>query len=110
MGERDWATIAYDALAQGQSVRVRPRGHSMRGRIDDGDLVTLEPCRAEELKVGDIVLARVRGWLLVLHQIIDREPDRFLIGTTAGRADGWVAASDVFGRVVPMQPVLGEIR
>jgi hypothetical protein len=53
--------------------------------------------------VGDIVLARVRGWLLVLHQIVGREPGRFQIGTTAGRADGWVTAADIFGRVVAVE-------
>jgi hypothetical protein len=76
----------------------------MQGRIDDGSLVTLEPCRPEELAVGDMVLARVRGWLLVLHQVLSVEPGRFQIGTTAGRADGWVSAADIFGRVVAVQP------
>jgi len=104
MDEREWATIAFHALAQGQSIQVRPRGHSMHPRIEDGALVTLEPCRPEELATGDIVLARVRGWLLVLHQILDRQPDRFLIGATAGRSDGWVPASEIFGRVIHVQP------
>jgi hypothetical protein len=80
----------------------------MRGRIDDGALVTLEPCRAEELALGDIVLARVRGWLLVLHQVIGVEPGRFQVGTTAGRADGWVTAADIFGRVVAVQAASAE--
>jgi hypothetical protein len=74
----------------------------MRGRINDGDLV---PCRPDELRAGDIVLVRVRGWLLVLHQILEREGDRFLIGTTVGRSDGWVSAGEVFGRVVQVQSV-----
>jgi SOS-response transcriptional repressor LexA len=103
MDGREWAIVAHDALVHGNAIQVRPRGDSMRPRIYDGDLVTLEPCRHEELAVGDIVLARVRGWLLVLHQIIEREPDRFLIGTTVGRVDGWVAAAEVFGRVVQVQ-------
>lgn len=101
--ERGWATEAHEALAQGRSVQVCPRGHSMTGRVNDGDLVTLEPCRAEDLAVGDVVLARVRGWLLVLHQVLDREPGRFLIGTTAERADGWVSADEVFGRVTKVE-------
>ena len=100
MDEREWVTVAVEALARGESVQVRPRGHSMRGRIDDGSLVTLAPCRADELAVGDIVLARVRGWLLVLHQVVGVEPGRFQIGTAAGRSDGWVSAADIFGRVV----------
>ncbi len=104
MTGREWTDEAREALAQGYAVQVRPRGHSMAGRINDGDLVTLEPCRAEELAVGDVVFVRVRGFLLVLHQILDREPGRFLIGTTAGRADGWVSADEVFGRVTNVEP------
>jgi hypothetical protein len=76
----------------------------MRGRIGDGDLVTLEPCRPEELVAGDLVLVRVRGWLVVLHQVLERDADRFLIGTTAGRSDGWVSAREVLGRVVRVEP------
>lgn len=100
MDEREWATVAFEALTRGEAVQVRPRGHSMRGRIEDGALVTLEPCHAAELVVGDIVLARVRGWLLVLHQVLAVEPERWEIGNTAGRSDGWVAAGDIIGRVV----------
>jgi hypothetical protein len=103
MTERAWASLAIDALLRGESVQVRPRGHSMWPRIDDGALVTLEPCRANELAVGDIVLARVRGWLLVLHQVTAIESGRFQIGTAAGRSDGWVSADDIFGRVVSVQ-------
>jgi hypothetical protein len=108
VGEREWATIALEALTCGRSVQVRPRGHSMRGRIDDGALVTLEPCRPGELVVGDIVLARVRGWLLVLHQIVGIEPGRFQIGTVAGRSDGWVSGAEIFGRVVDVRPAPNE--
>jgi hypothetical protein len=76
----------------------------MRGRIGDGDLVTLEPCRAEDLAAGDIVFVRVRGHHLVLHQILACEPGRFLIGNSAGRADGWVSALEIFGRVARVEP------
>ena len=76
----------------------------MRGRIEDGALVTLAPCRPEEVRPGDVVFVRVRDWLFVLHLVLDVQGDRFHIGTTAGRSDGWVAASEVFGRVV----VVGE--
>ena len=103
MGDREWATTAVEALARGESVQVRPRGQSMRGRIEDESLVTLAPCRTEDLAVGDIVLTRVRGWLVVLHQISAVEPGRFLIGTTAGRQDGWVTSNDIFGKVIDVQ-------
>lgn len=100
MGDREWTSVAVEALARGESVQVRPRGHSMRGRIEDGSLVTLATCVPDDLAVGDIVLARVRGWLLVLHQVVGVEAGRFEIGTTAGRSDGWVSAADIFGRMV----------
>ncbi len=106
--EREWATVALAALARGESVQVRPRGTSMRGKIEDGALVALAPCAADQLAVGDVVLARVRGWLLVLHQVLGQEPGRVLIGTTAGREDGWVSADDVFGRVVAVQAAGGS--
>jgi hypothetical protein len=99
MQGREWADEAHAALVQGRSIQVRPRGHSLAGRVEDGALVTLEPCRPEQLAVGDIVLARVRGRILVLHQILDRGPHGFLIGNTAGRADGWVSVTAVFGKV-----------
>jgi hypothetical protein len=97
---REWAEIARESLSRGETVQVRPRGHSMRGRIEDGALVTLAPCRPEEVRPGEVVFVRVRGWLFVLHLVLDIKEDRFHIGTTAGRSDGWVDAADIFGRVV----------
>lgn len=72
----------------------------MYGRIESGEAVTLVPSSGLDLGVGDIVLARVRGRILVLHEILDRAGEGFLIGTAAGREDGWVAAHDIFGRAV----------
>jgi SOS-response transcriptional repressor LexA len=56
-----WAKYAKEALARGETVQIRPRGHSMKGKVDHGDLVTLEPHDPAQLKPGDIVLCRVRG-------------------------------------------------
>lgn len=33
----------------------------MKGKVNDGALVTGAPCQPEELSVGDIVLVRVKG-------------------------------------------------
>src|SRR5215469_15350298 len=74
-----WATYAREALARGETVQVRPRGHSMTGRIDDGDMVTLAPCDPGVLQIGDAVLVRVHGNML-LHLIKTIQGDRFLIG------------------------------
>lgn len=104
MEGREWADEALAALLQGRTVQIQPRGRSLSGRVNDGDLVTLEPCDLKQLAVGDIVLARVRERILVLHLILDMGSKGFLIGNLAGRADGWVSAEDVFGRVTIVQP------
>lgn len=93
-----WAVDALEALQQGQMVQVRPRGHSMAGRINDGDLVTLEPLGAQELISGDIVLVRIDGRCyshIVLHLVLSVEGERFLIGSHQGRVDGWVDRTDI---------------
>lgn len=75
----------------------------MEGLIRDGDLVTLQPCSAQDIVDGDVVLARVQGRRyshLVLHLVIAREADKFLIGNNHGRIDGWVTAQNIFGRVI----------
>jgi hypothetical protein len=78
-----WQEEALKALEEGRTVQVRPRGHSMTGRIGDGDLVILKPCATEELIVGAIVLVRIQGKRfshIVLHSILSVEGNRYHIG------------------------------
>ena len=71
----------------------------MRGRIDSGQLVTLDPTRVPE--VGDAVLCRVKGNVF-LHLVKaikgHAEQRRFLIGNNLGKINGWT--STVYGVVV----------
>ncbi len=98
-----WAKYAVEALQRGEVVKVRPRGHSMRGKINDGDLVTLAPCNPDELNVGNVVLVRVRGNAL-LHLIKARNKGRFLIGNNRGKINGWVGANSIYGVAVEIGP------
>ena len=91
-----WATHAKEALRRGETTTVRPRGHSMKGKVNDGATVTLEPCDAAALQVGDIVLVRVRG-TDYLHLIKAIQGDRFLIGNNRGGTNGWVGRHCIFG-------------
>jgi len=97
-----WAQHAKDALRRGERVQVRPRGHSMRGKVDDGDLVTLEPCDPGALAVGDVVLVRVRG-TDYLHLIKAVDGGRFLIGNNRGGTNGWVGRNALYGRAVRIE-------
>ena len=74
-----WADEAIEKLQQGERAQVRPRGISMAGKVNDGDVVTLEPCDPKKLVVGDIVLVKVKGYVY-LHLIKDMNNGRFLIG------------------------------
>ena len=91
-----WAKHAKEALGRGQTVQVRPRGHSMAGKVNDGDLVMLAPADPGMLSVGDIVLVRVRG-VDYLHLIKAINGDRFLIGNYRGGINGWVGWRAIYG-------------
>ncbi|HEX5272804.1 MAG TPA: hypothetical protein VFW33_20040, partial [Gemmataceae bacterium] len=56
-----WASEYIVRLQNGEAVQFRPRGNSMRGRIESGQLCTVEPVVAPTLKVGDVVLCKVNG-------------------------------------------------
>jgi len=51
-----WVITARDALLAGRTVQVRPGGGSMRGRIEHGQLVTLEPVDPADVRVDDAVI------------------------------------------------------
>jgi len=56
-----WASIYIAKLRTGETVSFRPRGHSMTGKIESGQLCTVAPVNVATLKVGDIVLCKVGG-------------------------------------------------
>lgn len=97
-----WADRAKQALRRGESVTIRPRGHSMRPKVNDGDLVTLVPCVPEDLQIGAIVLVRVGG-NDYLHLVTAVDGSRFQIGNNRGRTNGWVGPAAIYGRAVKVE-------
>lgn len=98
-----WATPYIEKLKQGETVSFRPRGSSMTGRIESGQLCTVAPVDPASLAVGDVVLCRVRG-AEYLHLIRAVQGPRFQIGNNRGHVNGWVAARAIFGRCVRVDP------
>ncbi len=98
-----WAKFAVEALQRGETTKIRPRGNSMRGKVNSGDLVTLEPVKPDELKVGDIVLVKVKG-TIYLHLIKAINGNRFLIGNNRGGINGWVGANGIYGIATQIEP------
>jgi hypothetical protein len=98
-----WATEAIEALKRGEEVTVRPRGGSMRGLIEDGQLVTLGPVDPAEVCAGDVVLVRWKSSVL-LHLVKEEDGDRVLIGNNVGKINGWAPRRDILGWLVAVHP------
>lgn len=98
-----WANFAIEKLQKGETAQIRPRGHSMKGKVNDGDLVTLEPVDPTKLEVGDIVLVKVKGNVF-LHLIKAKNGGRFLIGNNRGGINGWVGAHGIYGKATKIEP------
>ena len=92
-----WATLYIEKLKQGETVQFRPRGNSMSGKIDSGNLCTVVPAKKEALEVGDIVLCKVGG-AQYLHLIKAKQGDRFQIGNNRGGINGWIGLNGIYGR------------
>lgn len=97
-----WATQHIAKLQEGETVQFRPRGNSMQGKIDSGQLCTVEPVDPATLKVGDIVLCKVNG-NQYLHLVKAIQGSRFQIGNNRGRINGWVSANGIYGKCVRLE-------
>ena len=94
---RKVATAASFLVPGAKIFDVAPTG-SMEPTLDGRSLVVAEPCRAEDLAVGDIVVRRMPVGDVV-HRVIALAPVRTR-GDANGAADsGAVAGADLLGRV-----------
>lgn len=98
-----WATKYIEALSQGNAVSFRPRGHSMSGKIESGQLVTVEPlAHNKHLAIGEIVLCKVNG-VQYLHLVKAISGERYQIGNNRGRINGWTSRQNIFGVVTQIE-------
>ena len=97
-----WATHLIGKLSSGETVQFRPRGHSMVGKVESGQLCTVEPVNPDILEIGDIVLCKVHG-SQYLHLIKARDQHRFLIGNNRGGINGWIGGHSIFGKLIAVE-------
>ena len=69
----------------------------MSGKIESGQLCTVEPIDTKNVEVGDIVLCKVKGHEY-LHLVKAIQGQRFQIGNNKGRINGWITANSIFGK------------
>lgn len=94
---RKVANAAHFLVPGSRLFDVAPTG-SMEPTLDGNSLVVAEPCRLDELAVGDIVVRRMPIGNVV-HRVITLAPVRTR-GDANGAADaGTVTATDLLGRV-----------
>lgn len=92
-----WATQLIDKLKDGETVKCKPRGYSMTGKIENGQEVTIKPLEdGIKLSKGDIVLCRVKG-KEYLHLIKAIQGERYQIGNNKGHINGWIGINSIFG-------------
>jgi len=90
-----WATEYIKKLQNGEVIQFRPRGGSMAGRIDSGNLVTVAPVSGD-INKNDIVLCKVKG-SQYLHIVKAISGNRYQIGNNKGRINGWITMNSIFG-------------
>lgn len=98
-----WAAQYIAKLKAGEAVSFRPRGNSMAGKIESGQLCTVEPVvDPASVEVGQIVLCKVNG-REYLHLVKAKQGPRFPIGNNRGRINGWITGGSIFGRCLRVE-------
>lgn len=97
-----WATHYIEKLKNGEVVSFRPRGNSLKGKIESGQLCTVIPNNNIVLSVGDVVLCKVRG-NEYLHLIKAINGNRFQIGNNRGLINGWINSTSIYGKCVKIE-------
>jgi hypothetical protein len=98
-----WAANYIEKLKAGETVAFRPKGNSMIGKVESGQLCTVEPIdNYRSLKVGDIVLCKVGG-SEYLHLIKVIQGERYQIGNNRSRINGWVGANGIYGKCTKVE-------
>lgn len=95
-----WADRAIKDLEVGLSTVIKPHGNSMKGKVESGSTVTVDPIKPEDVEVGDIVLCKVKG-NQYLHLVKAIQGTKFLIGNNRGGINGWTRT--VYGKAVKIE-------
>ena len=97
-------------LTEGEDVRIRMKGHSMRPLLrQERDTVVLRRCDVRRLRPGDVVLFRYRGQH-ILHRILRRDGAHFLLaGAGNYRLREQCTSDDIVARMVCVVRPSGRI-
>jgi hypothetical protein len=74
----------------------------MQGRIESGQLCTVEAVDPATLEVCDIVLCKLNG-TQYLHTVKAIQGKQVQIRNNRGRINGWVGANSVYGKCTKVE-------
>lgn len=95
--------LMSDVLSAGKLFRFRAGGWSMYPFIQNGDILTIEPLIGD-IQIGDIVSIHNEKIKLVIHRVVLKTNDGFIIkGDNITDVDGVFVLSDIFGRVTKIE-------
>ena len=94
-----WVKEALESLKEFGQAQIRPIGGSMRGRIESGQLVTLQTSTYADVEINDVIFIHWKGNYLI-HLIVDKMDEELLIGNNVGKVNGWIPAAAVIAKVV----------
>ena len=95
-----WANEYIKKLQNGEIISFRPRGNSMSGKIESGQLCTVSP-DLTNLEINDIVLCKVNGQYL--HFIKAIQGNRYQIGNNKGGINGWITIKSIYGKLIKIE-------
>ena len=103
-------------VAGGERVTFRPSGGSMVPLVCSRQEVELAPVDPSKLEIGDIVLVRISGNILLhLVSAVDQTHRRVRISNNRGKVNGWASTDKVYGICVavdgePRPRTTGKLR
>jgi hypothetical protein len=105
--EGDAAPVIEAILADGHARRLPVRGVGMHPALREGDVAVIAPFLGLP-RIGQIVLARAAGGLLVVHRLIDVELQSGrrlyrLKGDAEAGAGAGVMREELYGRLIAVE-------
>jgi hypothetical protein len=101
-----WASHYIAELKAGNTVSFRPRGNSMKPKVESGQLCTVAPLEAPPVP-GDVLLCTVGGrQFLHLCTAVKGlvEKQQYQNSNNHGFVNGWITVKQVHGKLVSVEP------
>jgi len=100
-GNAERSALVADALHLSGRLRLQVHGESMLPALWPGDVVEIASCSLEDVRPGEIVLARRDGRLFLHRLVFTSKPNGFLLrGDSMPASDPQFPAEALLGRLV----------